>query len=147
MSSDNRIKDVILITERLIDVLERENAALKARRNVDLHELLDDKVTLSRVYETRMQFFNQNPDALVNADPELRDKLRKMAAQISGLLADNAEMLKTAITANRRVVDMIAEAVKNVAPGAGTYGANGMTGRPDHKSEAQGLALSFDQTL
>lgn len=147
MSADHRINDVILITERLIDVLERENAALKDRRNIELHELLDDKVTLSRVYETRMQFFNENPDALSNAAPELGDKLRELAERISELLEENANMLKIAITANRRVVDMIAEAVKTVTPGAGTYGSNGMTGLSDHKSEAQGLALSLDQTL
>jgi len=147
MSEDHRIKDVILITERLIDVLERENAALKERRNTELHELLDDKVTLSRVYETRMQFFTENPDALINAPTELREKLHGMAAQISELLKDNADMLRIAIKANRRVVDMIAEAVKSATPGAGTYGANGMTGLPDHKNEAQGMALSLDQTL
>ncbi|NQW02086.1 MAG: flagellar protein FlgN [Rhodospirillales bacterium] len=147
MSTDSRLNDIILITERLIAVLERENAALRERRNTELHALLDDKVTLSRVYETRMQFFNQNPEALVNSPPELREKLREMAARISTMLQENAQMLKTAITANRRVVDMIAEAVRNVTPGAGTYGANGMKGLSDHKSEAQGLALSFDQTL
>ncbi len=147
MSVDHRIKDVILITERLIDVLERENAALKDRRNVELHELLDDKVTLSRVYETRMQFFNENPDALINSPAEHRDRLRELADKISALLKENADMLQVAIKANRRVVDMIAEAVKTAAPGPGTYGANGMTGLSDHKSEAQGLALSLDQTL
>ncbi len=147
MRKDHRINDVILITDRLIDVLERENAALKDRRNSDLHQLLDDKVTLSRVYETRMQFFNENPDALINSPADLRDKLQEKATQISSLLSENANMLRVAIKANRRVVDMIAEAVKSVTPGAGTYGANGMTGLSDHKSEAQGLALSLDQTL
>lgn len=147
MSSDHRINDIILITERLIDVLEKENLALKNRRHAELHDLLDDKVTLSRVYETRMQFFNENPDVLTQSSPELTARLRSLAARIGELLTENASMLKVAIAANKRVVDMIAEAVKNVTPGAGTYGSNGMTGLSDHKSEAQGLALSLDQTL
>lgn len=147
MSADHRINDVILITERLIDVLERENSALRERRNDELHELLDDKVTLSRVYETRMQFFSENPDALINSPAELRDRLREMAEKISGLLKDNTDMLTVAIKANRRVVDMIAAAVKSATPGAGTYGSNGLTGLSEHRSEAHGLALSLDQTL
>lgn len=147
MSSDNRIKDIILITERLIDVLKRENSALKEHRAKDLHELLDDKVTMSRVYETRMQYFNKNPDELTNSSADLQDKLRDLAAQINSLLQDNTKMLQVAIEANRRVVDMIAEAVKSSNPGAGTYGSNGITGLSKNKSQAQGLALSLDQTL
>ena len=147
MSSDSKIKDIILITERLTDVLERENAALRDRRNQELHALLDDKVTLSRVYETRMQYYTKNPHELSSAPPELREKLRTMGAYISELLQDNASMLKVAIEANRKVVDMIAAAVKSATPGPGTYGSNGVAGLSDHKSQAQGMALSLDQTL
>lgn len=147
MTTESRINDIILITERLTDVLERENTALKDRRNRDLHDLLDDKVTLSRVYETRMQYFSKHPDELINTTPELRQKLSEMANYISALLQENAKMLKVSIEANRRVVDMIAEAVKTATPGPGTYGSKGTTGLSESKSQAQGLALSIDQTL
>lgn len=147
MSSETKINDIILITERLADILKRENSALRNRRSQELHALLDDKVTLSRVYETRMQFYNENPNALSDATPELREKLRTMGALTSELLHENAKMLKVAIEANRKVVDMIATAVKNVTPSSGTYRANGITGLSDHKSEVQGIALSLDQTL
>jgi flagellar biosynthesis/type III secretory pathway chaperone len=147
MSSDTKVNDIILITERLADVLERENAALKNRKSQELHALLDDKVTLSRVYETRMQFYNENPEALSETTPELREELRTIGAYVKELLHENAQMLKVAIEANRKVVDMIAAAVKNVTPGPGTYRANGVAGLSDQKSEVQGLALSLDQTL
>ena len=58
-----------------------------------------------------------------------------------------SDYLKVAIEANRKVVDMIAEAVKSATPGPGTYGSNGVTDIPDHKSQVRGMALSFDQTL
>ena len=147
MSSENKINDILFITERLADILERENAALKDRRNQDLHAMLDDKVTLSRVYETRMKYYAENPHELTNLSPELSGKLREMGTRISQLLLDNAKMLKVAIEANRKVVDMIAAAVKTATPGPGTYGANGVTGLSDHQSQAQGMALSLDQTL
>lgn len=147
MNVDGKINDIILITERLTTVLERENAALKEHRNTELHELLDDKVTLSRVYETRMQYFSENPDALKSSSPEAREKLQKLAANINELLTENAMLLKVAIDANRKVVEIIAAAVKNAAPGAGTYGSNGITGLSEQKSRAQGAPLTFDQTL
>jgi flagellar biosynthesis/type III secretory pathway chaperone len=147
MSSDTKINDIILITERLADVLKRENAALKNRKNQELHALLDDKVTLSRVYETRMQFYNENPQVLFNTTPELREKLHVVGEHVRGLLQENAKMLKVAIEANRKVVDMIAAAVKSVTPGPGTYRSNGVAGLSDNKSQVQGLALSLDQTL
>ena len=147
MSSDTKVNDIILITERLADVLERENLALKNHRSQELHALLDDKVTLSRVYETRMQFYNENPKALSNTTPELREKLHTLGTNISELLNENAKMLRVAIEANRKVVDMIAAAVKSVTPGPGTYRANGVAGLSDQKSQTQGLALSLDQTL
>lgn len=147
MSSESKVDDIMLIIERLSDVLERENAALKDRKIQEVHALLDDKVTLSRVYETRMQYYNENPDELINVSPELRDKLSTVGANISKLLQQNAAMLKVAIEANRKVVDMIAAAVKSATPGPGTYGSNGVTGLPDHKSQVQGMALSLDQTL
>jgi len=147
MSSESKVDDIMLIIERLSDVLERENAALKDRKIQEVHALLDDKVTLSRVYETRMQYYNENPDELTNVSPELRDKLSTVGANISKLLQQNAAMLKVAIEANRKVVDMIAAAVKSATPGPGTYGSNGVPGLPDHKSQVQGMALSLDQTL
>ena len=147
MSSESKVNDIMLIIERLSDVLERENAALKDRKIEDFHALLDDKVTLSRVYETRMHYYNENPEELTNIAPELSDKLRTKGANISKLLQENAAMLNVAIEANRKVVDMIAAAVKSATPGPGTYGANGVTDIPDHKSQVRGMALSFDQTL
>ena len=147
MSSESKVNDIMLIIERLSDVLERENTALKDRKIEDFHALLDDKVTLSRVYETRMHYYNENPEELANIAPELSDKLRTKGANISKLLQENAAMLKVAIEANRKVVDMIAAAVKSATPGPGTYGSNGVTGLPDHKSQVQGMALSLDQTL
>ena len=132
MSSDSKINDIILITERLADVLKRENTALQNQQSQELHTLLDDKVTLSRVYETRMQFYNENPNVLSETTPELREKLRIIGLHTSELLQENAKLLKVAIEANRKVLDMIATAVKNVTPGPGTYRANGITGLSDH---------------
>ena len=53
MDPNNRLNDLIVITGRLAELLQRENEALRLRRPKDVHSLLDEKATLSRVYETR----------------------------------------------------------------------------------------------
>jgi len=147
MDPKNRADDLIVITDRLADLLERENDALKNHRNREIHELLDEKVTLSRVYETRMQAFSEQEGEFEGIDADVRERLIRLGRKIDGLLDENARLLKVAIDANRRVVDMIAEAVREAAPSAGTYGAKGTTGASAHRAEAQGVAISIDQTL
>ena len=67
--------------------------------------------------------------------------------KVNGLMEDNAKMLKIAIEANRRVVNLIAEAVKASVPSAGTYSPTGGTGTHDHRGAPKNVALSVDHTL
>lgn len=121
MDLTKRVNDLIVITGRLADLLERENVALREKRNKELNEILDEKVTLGRVYESRIMVLTEDPEALDRVDQELCKRLRGIGEKVNGLIEDNAKMLKIAIEANRRVVNLIAEAVKASVPSAGTY--------------------------
>ena len=147
MDPTNRVNDLIVITGRLADLLERENDMLRNKRHKEFNEFLDEKVTLGRVYETRiMGLAEASPEAINSVDLELRDRLRGMGKKVNDLIEDNAKLLKIAIEANRRVVDMIAEAVKASVPSAGTYSANGATGVEQHAAP-KNVAISVDHTL
>jgi len=147
MPSNNRIEDLILITGRLIDVLERENDALNNQRNADLRDILDEKVTLSRVYESRMQVISEKPEILDEVDADLREKLQSLGQQVSTLIEANGRLLKVAMTVNRRVVELIAEAVHDATPSAGTYGATGASATGSLGADKQRVAFSLDQVL
>jgi len=147
MASNNRIEDLILITGRLVDVLERENDALNNQRNADLREVLDEKVTLSRVYESRMQAILENPELLDEVDADLLERLQNLGTQVSTLIEENGKLLKVAMTINRRVVELIAEAMHEAAPSAGTYGANGTAASGSPNADKQRAAFSLDQIL
>jgi len=147
MPSNNRIEDLILITGRLIDVLERENDALNNQRNSDLRDILDEKVTLSRVYESRMQVISEKPELLDDVDTDLREKLQDLGQQVSTLIEANGRLLKVAMTVNRRVVELIAEAVHDATPSAGTYGATGASAVGGPGADKQRVAFSLDQVL
>ena len=146
MDPTNRINDLIVITNRLVGLLERENDALSNRKYSGINEILDEKVTLGRVYESRIMGLTDDPAALEQVDRELRERLRSLGEKVNGLIEENAELLKIGIEANRRVVDMIAEAVKASVPSAGTYSANGAADVEQHTA-SNNVAISIDHTL
>ena len=147
MDPTNRVNDLIVITGRLAQLLERENDALLNKRSQELNEILDEKVTLGRVYETRIMGLTEEPEMLKEVDPELRERLQGIGHKVNDLIEKNAKLLKVAIEANRRVVNMIAEAVKASVPSAGTYSRTGATGTQDHHAAPRNVAISIDQTL
>ncbi len=147
MDINNRVNDIIVITSRLIELLEKENDALRNQRTNEVHELLDEKTTLSRVYETRFMGLIEQEGAMDEVDPDLREQLGEIGTTINALIEDNSRLLKVAIEANRRVVELVAEAVRETSPNAGTYGANGTTGIDRRLAATNGATLSLDQTL
>lgn len=148
MDTNGRVKDLIAITSRLADVVERENDALSSHDRKGYDEILEEKATLGRIYETRIQAIRQDSEGdRADIAPELRENLKTVGARLRALIDDNARLLKVAIEANRRVVDLIAEAVKASTPGPGVYGAKGTVGNQRNRAQPGGMPLSLDRSL
>jgi hypothetical protein len=147
MDSTGKVNDLIEITERLASLLKKENKALNDKDANEATQYLDEKGNLSRIYETRIQGLIDNPSILANTAPELREKLRELGESVNVMIQENAQLLKITIEANRRVVAMVAEAVKIQQPGPGTYSAKGTSDKNDVHSAPRNLALSLDQSL
>ena len=147
MDSTGRVNDLIEITERLASLLTKENQALVDKNANEATQYLDEKGNLSRIYETRIQGLIDDPSILANAAPELREKLRELGESVNIMIQENAQLLKITIEANRRVVAMVADAVKTQQPGPGTYSANGTADKNDVHSAPSNLALSLDRSL
>lgn len=147
MNATGRITDLIEITERLEALLTKENRALSERDAKEATHYLDEKNSLSRIYESRIKGITDNPAALAEVDPELRNTLRERGEKVNLMIQENAQLLKITIEANRRVVEMVAEAVKSQQPGPGTYSAKGTSNKADVHSAPRNLALSLDRSL
>ena len=147
MDATGRVNDLIEITERLANLLTKENKALNDKDANEATQYLDEKSNLSRIYETRIQGLMDDPSILANAAPELRDKLRELGESVNIMIKENAQLLKITIEANRRVVSMVAAALKTQQPGPGTYSAKGTADKNDVHSAPRNLALSLDQSL
>ena len=147
MDPNNRLKDLIKITARLIELLKRENNALRNHKTEVVHSLLDEKATLARLYESRFKGWAEKPGVLEGTDKNLNKQLGALAKEVDGLIQENGELLHIAIEANRRVVDLIAEAVHAQQPTAGTYSSKAQTSNSGANAASQRVALSLDQTL
>lgn len=147
MDPEKRMADLISVTSRLIDVLERENAILNERRHNDLTDLLDEKETIGRVYQARIMGLQEDPGQLKDVDESERIKLKELAHTVDKLVSENARMLEAAMYASKRIVEMVAEVVRDSTNTSGTYSQRGSTQMPAGKSEVRSSAVSLDQTL
>ena len=147
MEPNRRIDDFVTITSRLINVLKKENQALRDHQYSDLKELLEDKTTISRVYETKLQTLEEQPDFLAGSDNSLKVRLTNLANEVNKYVEENGLLLKIAIEANRKVVDLIAEAVRETSQKTETYGSSGSNSLSGTRAESQSIAISLDQTL
>jgi hypothetical protein len=145
MEVSKRMADLVNVTTRLIDVLERENALLRERRHSELPLILDEKETIARVYQARIMGLEENPDVLDEASAEDRSGLMELAQKVDGLMAQNARYLEVAMTVSKRIVDLVAEAVKEAAPKSGAYSAKGSTAAAPIKGG--NMSLSLNETL
>ncbi|MEQ8322579.1 MAG: hypothetical protein RH946_20115 [Rhodospirillales bacterium] len=145
MDVAKRMTDLVNVTTRLISVLERENEILRERRHSELTLILDEKETIARVYQARIMGLEENPDVLDGATDEDRAHLMELAKKVDSLMAQNARLLEVAMTVSKRIVDLVAEAVKEAAPKSGAYSAKGQTAGAPHKGG--NMSLSLNETL
>ncbi len=145
MDVAKRMTDLVNVTTRLIDVLERENELLRDRRYNELNLILDEKETIARVYQARIMGLEENPDVLDDASDEDREQLRELAHKVDTLMAQNARMLEVAMVVSKRIVDLVAEAVKEAQPSSGTYSKKGSTVGAAQKGGS--MSLSLNETL
>ena len=61
MDATGRVNDLIEITERLANLLTKENKALNEKDANEATQYLDEKANLSRIYETRIQGLIDDP--------------------------------------------------------------------------------------
>jgi hypothetical protein len=112
-------KPLVMMAQRLADVLDRENDALRAmdlRRAVTL--LPEKTVAIAELSAVEDAAFKPpNPE------------LMSMAARLEGLAQENRRLLERAIGAQQRVIGIVLRAAASVAV-APNYGMQGRCARP-----------------
>ena len=126
----------------LVEVIERENAALAAGGREAVRPLLQEKRMACRTYEEAVRELSDR----AAADDASRSALCRAAERLGRASAENRRRLAAAIAAHKRLLDTIAMAVRDLTPAAGAYVRSGAPSRSSGVSYAP-PALSFDQAL
>ena len=148
MNMSQRVDDLIFVSEHLIALLHKENAALARQDDDTVDLLIEEKDALCRAYEQRAMVLTKFSDELADEDIEQQrvEMVHEMGKQIHELIEENATLLRAAIEANSLVMSLVAEAVRQVQSSDGTYGAKGSIARKVTKSPAD-TPIAFDQSL
>ncbi len=148
MDINKRLFELITVSGQLASVLERENDALANYDRLAFDGLVEEKARLGRIYESQMESLAKGKtEDFADVDPDLGDRLRALGNEVRDLIERNARLLKIAIEANRRVVDMIAEAVRSSGAAPGVYEGRGRVAAAGGHTHPTSLPLSLDRSL
>jgi hypothetical protein len=132
----------------LADLLERENAALAAQDGTAVRALLAEKRRACGGYEDAVRTLREAGDrgvGLPGLQPAQRLGLRCEAERLGRAQTENRRRLQAAIEARKRLLGLVAAALRESAPLASGYARGGARGRSGRSAPAP--ALSFDRAL
>jgi len=142
----SRVDDLLFIAGHLIHLLEQENIALKASKLDQVAAMLEQKIKLSRAYEMRVLGMQKSEQNFSDVEPALVEDLKTQSARLQELVEINARELEIGISTGKRYMEVVAESVKQSAPGAGTYGSNGSKSR-NVQEKAKPSSLAINENL
>ena len=147
MNISKQVNELIDITTRLTDLLTRENKALRDHDTQEVSILLNEKNSLTEVYEEHVQAVMDHSKHLDALEPKLKEHLSSIGEKAKSLIEENAILLRAAIVANKRVMEMVADALSQARKKITTYSADGTMGTAVHREPVKTPALSVDHSL
>ena len=145
MSATNRIADLLTVTDRLSDVLEREIAILRAHKPAELTSVQQTKAVLTAAYESHARALRSESDLLATAAPELRARLAASASRLETSLAANEQSLRAAKETAERVLRAIADEVERQRRDSLAYSANGNATSSQRAASRPPVSVAVDE--
>lgn len=139
-----KIKDFEDVIVRFQNLLLEENKALQEFNFDAVAKLYDQKSNIVNVYRNMVAFFIRNQEALNDAEPEQKVKLKELSINLDNLIKENDVLLKTRMETSKTVMDSIVNIAKITNNANSTsYGAHGNYSPQDNNHNA----LAINRTL
>lgn len=139
-------RGLIEIASRLIVLLERETALLRAMKAGEIGALQPEKSRLIAAYEERTRGLSAHGEELGFLEAAVREELHDTIARFNEAAKDNALALRAAHQANERLMQAIVDALSQQRNRAEGYGADGArTGVEASLNDR--VALTYDERL
>jgi len=120
--------ELIETAARLIEMMERETALLKAMKAKEIVGGQAEKDRLARSFETRLRQLAADKAAASVVAPAVRQELQATMDRFRAAMRANEIALRAAREANERVVRAILDAAQSQAAPAHAYSASGRLG-------------------
>lgn len=131
--------------DRLIAMLEAENKALAACHPELVARSVDQKLLLSRTFESQMQQLGSLEDALVRLPPQDRQSIATRAERFRRAATANQTALEAAQRTAERVVGHIVDAVRRQTNARPTHYTRPTLARP--RNAAAPISIHINQTF
>lgn len=142
VDADDRVNQLILLTERLTDLIAKEAQAFENRRPHEAAKYVEETAKLANVYRHESMRVRANIALVEAARPELRQRLKRATEAFDAVLARQSRAVEAARIVTEGLVRAVAEEIasQRAAP-ATTYGSGGaVNDRP-----AMGAAITLNR--
>lgn len=132
------------IVTGFIDVITKENSALKVNDVKTVKALYEQKLKTIAAYRSMSAYFIKNSELVSSFNDVSKDELKELSKELDICLKTNELLLKTRMEAGKKVMDSfinIAKVTNNTF--ATSYGAQGRYTPLDNNHNA----LAFNRTL
>ena len=148
---ENQINEILAkidimkqIVTGFIDVISKENSALKINDVITVKALYEQKLKTIAAYRSMSAYFIKNSELVSSFNDVSKDELKELSKELDNQLKTNELLLKTRMEAGKKVMDSfinIAKVASNTF--ATSYGAQGRYTPLDNNHNA----LAFNRTL
>lgn len=144
VKSSQKADQIIEVATLLLDLLDKENEALRAHDDDVVTGMVDMKDNLTRLYADHLDTVAQNPLLLEDITEEQQGALRELNDELNVAVALNARLLQAEMEAGKRLITAIVDAAKDQASVNATYSRNGALDQGPKKGERSSLTFSKD---
>ena len=145
-SNHTLLLDLIVITERLAELMTRENEILRSMHPSDICNLQKDKADLAQSYERRMRLVREDPTIVSEASVAIREKLMATTTRFETVLSENETMLRAVKSVSERVMKIIVSTATEQRSAPAYSSAGVMNGGPTAAGR-RNLAVTLNKQL
>ena len=143
MTRNERVRDLLAVTGRLIACMDQEIAMLRAMRPQDIQSLQADKRALADAYEAHFTALRDGGEGSEAIGADLLKELTEATERFQSVLAENARALRAVKEVNDRVLKAVVAAVDRERVEAAGYTKGGKTpARRRHGAAAQPMTVN-----
>lgn len=133
-SSSDRARQLIALTRRLSERLQRETALLEAHRPQDLYNGIEETRQLSNMYRHESARIRADPSLLDGLTPQEKAALRAATETFQAHLQRYELAVKAAKTITEGIITAVAEDLNHRRSATATYGPRARTVAPGPQS-------------